>query len=124
MKIFDIETPRTDTPLEMTTRRQPERDKLDDWLDIWAREIPSLDRTTEGVVERIGHLAKDLDRSMEETLLQFGLDRRAFHLLGRLRSYGPPYRRSPGRLAEPLPRATPTLPAAPPARVPAVPSRP
>jgi DNA-binding MarR family transcriptional regulator len=83
----------------MTTRRQTERDKLDDWLDIWAREIPSLDRTTEGVVERIGHLHKDLDRSMEETLLQFGLDRRAFHLLGRLRSYGPPYRRSPGQLA-------------------------
>jgi len=50
----------------MTTRRRPERDKLDDWLDIWAREIPSLDRTTEGVVERIGHLAKDLDRSMED----------------------------------------------------------
>ena len=83
----------------MTTRRQPERDKLDDWLDIWAREIPSLDRTTEGVVERVGHLYKDLDRSMEETLLKFGLDRRSFHLLGRLRSYGPPYRRSPGQLA-------------------------
>ena len=99
MEIFDIETSPGDTPRDMTTRRQPERDKLDDWLDIWAREIPSLDRTTEGVVERIGHLAKDLDRSMEETLLQFGLDRRAFHLLGRLRSYGPPYRRSPGQLA-------------------------
>jgi DNA-binding MarR family transcriptional regulator len=84
----------------MTTRRRPELDKLDDWLDIWAREIPSLDRTTEGIVERIGHLAKDLDRSMEETLLQFGLDRRAFHVLGRLRSYGPPYRRSPGHLAD------------------------
>jgi DNA-binding MarR family transcriptional regulator len=83
----------------MPRKRQPERDKLDDWLDIWAREIPSLDRTTEGVVERIGHLAKDLDRSMEETLLKFGLDRRAFHVLGRLRSYGPPYRRSPGHLA-------------------------
>jgi DNA-binding MarR family transcriptional regulator len=83
----------------MTTSRRPERDKLDDWLDIWAREIPSLDRTTEGVVERIGHLAKDLDRSMEETLLKFGLDRRAFHLLGKLRSSGPPYRRSPGQLA-------------------------
>ena len=90
---------RVNTQPDMTTRRRPERDKLDDWLDIWAREIPSLDRTTEGVVERIGHLAKDLDRSMEETLLKFGLDRRAFHLLGKLRSYGRPYRRSPGQLA-------------------------
>ncbi len=84
----------------MSPKRQDEHDKLDDWLDIWAREIPNLDRTTEGIVERIGNLYKDLDRSMEETLATFGLDRRSFHLLGRLRSYGPPYRRSPGQLAD------------------------
>jgi len=83
----------------MTAKRQDAHDRLDDWLDIWAREIPKLDRTTEGIVERIGNLHKDLDQSMEETLAQFELDRRAFHLLGRLRSYGPPYRRSPGQLA-------------------------
>jgi len=83
----------------MTANRQDAHDRLDDWLDIWAREIPKLDRTTEGIVERIGNLHKDLDQSMEETLAQFELDRRAFHLLGRLRSYGPPYRRSPGQLA-------------------------
>jgi DNA-binding MarR family transcriptional regulator len=83
----------------MATKRQGGHDKLDDWLDIWAREIPNLDRTTEGIVERIANLYKDLDRSMEETLATFELDRRSFHLLGRLRSYGPPYRRSPGQLA-------------------------
>ena len=83
----------------MATKRQGGHDKLDDWLDIWAREIPNLDRTTEGIVERIVNLYKDLDRSMEETLATFELDRRSFHLLGRLRSYGPPYRRSPGQLA-------------------------
>lgn len=83
----------------MTAKRHDDHDRLDDWLDIWAREIPKLDRTTEGIVERIGNLHKDLDQSMEETLAQFELDRRAFHLLGRLRSYGPPYRRSPGQLA-------------------------
>ena len=85
--------------VHMTAKRQDAHDRLDDWLDIWAREIPKLDRTTEGIVERIGNLHKDLDQSMEETLAQFELDRRAFHLLGRLRSYGPPYRRSPGQLA-------------------------
>ena|SRR5438477_3050373 len=83
----------------MRKKGRDEHDRLDDWLDVWAREIPSLDRTTEGIVERIGNLYKDLDRSMEETLATFDLDRRAFHLLGRLRSYGPPYRRSPGQLA-------------------------
>ena len=85
--------------VDMNAKRRDEHDRLDDWLDIWAREIPKLDRTTEGIVERIGNLHKDLDQSMEETLAQFELDRRAFHLLGRLRSYGPPYRRSPGQLA-------------------------
>lgn len=83
----------------MGGKRKIERDKLDDWLDIWTREIPNLDSTTEGIVERIQNLYKDFDRSMEETLAKYDLDRRAFHLIGRLRSYGPPYRRSPGQLA-------------------------
>jgi DNA-binding MarR family transcriptional regulator len=80
--------------------KQPETDRLDEMLKVWAREIPDLDPLVEGIVERIHGLAKSLDRSMEETLAQFALDRRAFHLLGRLRSFGPPYQRSPGQLAE------------------------
>jgi DNA-binding MarR family transcriptional regulator len=74
-------------------------DHLDEMLVVWAREIPDLDPVAEGIVERIQILAKGFDRSIDETLTQFGLDRRAYHLLGRLRSYGPPYRRSPGQLA-------------------------
>src|SRR5690349_22812289 len=88
-----------DTRRDMAAKRQEEHDRLDDWLAIWTREIPNLDPTTEGIVERIQNLYKDFDRSMEETLATYELDRRAFHLLGRLRSYGPPYRRSPGQLA-------------------------
>ncbi len=83
----------------MATKHGREHDRLDDWLAIWTREIPNLDPTTEGIVERIQNLYKDFDRSLEETLVKYELDRRAFHLLGRLRSYGPPYRRSPGQLA-------------------------
>lgn len=75
------------------------QDKLDESLRVWAREIPELDALTEGIVERIQILAKAFDRSLEETLTQYGLDHRSYHLLGRLRSYGPPYRRSPGQLA-------------------------
>ena len=85
--------------LRPVSRKRDEHDKLDDWLDIWTREIPNLDPVTEGIVERIQNLYKDFDRSMEETLTKHDLDRRAFHLLGRLRSYGPPYRRTPGQLA-------------------------
>ena len=76
-----------------------EHDCLDESLRAWAREIPDLNELTEGIVERIQILAKSFDRSLEETLTEHGLDHRSYHLLGRLRSYGPPYRRSPGQLA-------------------------
>lgn len=81
-------------------RKTDQPDKLDEMLAVWAREIPDLDPLTEGIVERIQGLAKAFDRSMDETLAQYALDRRAFHLIGRLRSYGPPYRRSAGQLAD------------------------
>jgi DNA-binding MarR family transcriptional regulator len=74
-------------------------DKLDESLKDWAREIPDLDSATEGIVERIQILAKAFDRSLEETLGQFGLDHRSYHLLGHLRKSGAPYRSSPGQLA-------------------------
>jgi len=74
-------------------------DYLDDALVVWAREIPDLDPVTEGIVERIHILAHNFNVSSDETLREFGLDRRAFRLLGRLRSFGPPYQRSAGMLA-------------------------
>jgi DNA-binding MarR family transcriptional regulator len=82
-----------------TPRARPELDELDSQLEVWAREIPNLEPLTEGIVERIQILAKAFDRSVEETLEQFGLDRRAFKVLGKLRHAGPPYRRSAGDLA-------------------------
>lgn len=85
----------------MARRRDPkvEHDDLDDSLTVWAREIPDLDPLTEGIVERIQILAKGFDRLLDETLAASGLDRRAFHVLGKLRSGGPPYQRSAGALA-------------------------
>ena len=78
-------------------------DELDAMLELWAREIPGLDPETEGIVERIQHLSKAFDRSLDETLAESGLDLRSFHVLTKLRSVGPPYRRSAGQLAEPIP---------------------
>src|ERR1700686_584685 len=78
---------------------EQEHDRLDEARPVWAREIPDLDSLTEGIVERIQILAKAFDRSLEETLTQYGLDHRSYHLIGRLRCYGPPYRRSPGQLS-------------------------
>src|SRR5262245_17592379 len=79
--------------------KRPERDSLDDALVIWAREIPDLDPTTEGIIERIQTLAFNVNQSMEETLASHELDRRSFQLLGKLRRHGAPYRVSAGKLA-------------------------
>ena len=79
-----------------------ELDPLDDMLEVWAREVEGLDPLTEGIVARIQKLAWRLNASMDETLAEFGLERRAFQVLGRLRAAGPPYRVSVGRLADDL----------------------
>jgi DNA-binding transcriptional ArsR family regulator len=75
-------------------------DYVDRMLAVWVREIPSLDRLTEGIVERIDILSRYFDQSMETTLAEFGLDRRTHRVLARLRYQGPPYRLSAGALAE------------------------
>jgi DNA-binding MarR family transcriptional regulator len=82
--------------------RRPERDALDDSLEIWAREIPDLDPVTEGIIERIQILSFNVNQSMDETLASHELDRRSFQLLGKLRRHGAPYRVSAGRLATDL----------------------
>lgn len=79
-----------------------ELDHVDRMLEIWKRELPDLDLETEGIVERIQKLNKQLDRAMNETLAEFSLDRGEWRLLGALRRSGPPYRRSPGNLADDL----------------------
>jgi DNA-binding MarR family transcriptional regulator len=82
--------------------KRPDRDQLDDTLEIWAREIPDLDPLTEGIIERIQILAYNVNQSMDETLAEFELDRRSFSLLGKLRRHGAPYQVSAGRLAADL----------------------
>jgi DNA-binding MarR family transcriptional regulator len=82
--------------------KAPARDQLDESLDAWAREIPDLDRLSEGIIERIQILGWAFNQSMDSTLEEFELDRRSFSLLGKLRKYGPPYRASAGKLATDL----------------------
>lgn len=77
-------------------------DSIDKMLDVWVREISGLDRLTEGIVERIGMLARYFDHSMDTTLAEFGIDRRTHRVLARLRYQGPPYRLSAGELADGL----------------------
>ena len=80
----------------------PERDQLDETLEVWAREIPDLDPLTEGIIERIQILGWNFNQSLDETLEEYELDRRAFSLLGKLRRHGAPYQVSAGKLAADL----------------------
>lgn len=82
--------------------KRPERDSLDESLEIWAREIPDLDPVTEGIIERIQILAFNVNQSMDDTLAEYDLDRRSFQLLGKLRRHGTPYQVSAGKLATEL----------------------
>jgi DNA-binding MarR family transcriptional regulator len=82
-------------------RKSPtaEQDRIDRALDDWARELPDLDPTIEGIVERIQSLSKYIRRTMDETAAETGLSFGEWGVLGMLRRPGPPYRRTPGQLA-------------------------
>lgn len=84
------------------TTKAPARDHVDEMLDVWQREIPGLDKLTEGIIERIQILNWNFNQSLDEVLEEYELDRREFGLLGKLRKHGPPYRASAGRLASDL----------------------
>ncbi|HYL39721.1 MAG TPA: MarR family transcriptional regulator [Candidatus Binatus sp.] len=100
VKHLDSEFLQIDTHAMKRTADQP--DKLDARLTGWKREIPGLDGPTEGIVERIQVLAHYFNRSLEDTLVELGMDRRAYWLIGQLRFVGAPYRQSPGQLADSL----------------------
>lgn len=80
----------------------PARDRIDEWLEIWLREIPALDARTEGVVDRIRLIERYIGRTHDETLEQFGLNWGEVRVLGSLRYGGAPYQSTPGRLAKQL----------------------
>ena len=80
----------------------PERDSYDAYLEVWGRELPSLDLEIEGIVERIQRLQHHIDRSLRETLERFDLSHGEWRLMGYLRYSGPPYRGKPGKLGKHL----------------------
>jgi DNA-binding MarR family transcriptional regulator len=81
---------------------EAQRDRIDEWLEIWLREIPALDARTEGVVDRIRLIEKYVRRTHDETLEQLGLSWGEVRVLGSLRFGGAPYRSTPGQLGTEL----------------------
>lgn len=70
-------------------------DPVDKILGQWQRERPDLDASPMGVLGRMARLAKHLDRSIQETVSEFGLNPGEFDVLATLRRSGHPYQLSP-----------------------------
>jgi DNA-binding MarR family transcriptional regulator len=76
-----------------------EQDHIDRWLESeFLEEIPHLDLTVEGIVDRINGLSRRFKRSLEKTVSEHGLSYADWTILGTLSRGGP--RRSAGELAE------------------------
>jgi DNA-binding MarR family transcriptional regulator len=99
--MLDVKTLQTENQ-RMGRPQVDQRDPIDEKLEVWLREIPDLDASTEGIVDRIGVIQKYLRRTHDETLEQFGLTWGEVKVLSSLRYGGPPYRSTPGRLGTQL----------------------
>src|SRR6478735_3027709 len=82
-----------------------DRDHVDAFLESIHLVLPDLDLEVEGIVDRIAGLARRLQRTMDETLAEFGLDTAENKVLSILAQGGEPYRSTPGRLAARLEQA-------------------
>ncbi|GAB2649932.1 MarR family winged helix-turn-helix transcriptional regulator [Kribbella swartbergensis] len=78
------------------------KDWVDAHVDLWADEVPELDRLVEGITVRLQVLTKYLDRHRDAVLAEFGLQWWEFKTLHMLRRGGAPYRATPGELAKQL----------------------
>lgn len=73
-------------------------DPVDAILAQWQRERPDLDVSPMGIIGRIGRLTKHLERSLQATFSEFGLQAGEFDVLATLRRSGQPYQLSPTAL--------------------------
>lgn len=78
------------------------RDSVDDHVDRWAREIPSLDPLREQVIARISKLARHISAGRSTALDAGGLAIWQYKTLLALRRAGKPYELSPSTLADQL----------------------
>jgi DNA-binding MarR family transcriptional regulator len=77
-----------------------ESDHVDAFLDRIHHVYPDLDLEVEGVVDRIGGINRRINRMLDETLAEVGLDASEYKVLSHLSQAGPPFRSTPGRLAK------------------------
>ena len=74
----------------MTTSKAREQDHVDRWLEEVSEELPSnIDLTVEGIVDRIGGIARRLNRVLDETVSAYGLSHGEWRVLTSLRCAWP-----------------------------------
>jgi DNA-binding MarR family transcriptional regulator len=78
------------------------KDFVDAHVELWANELPGLDRRVEGITVRLQVLTTYLDRHRDAVLAEQGLQWWEFKTLHMLRRGGTPYRATPGELAKQL----------------------
>src|SRR3954447_20027647 len=77
-----------------------EQDHVDAFLARIHLAFPDLDLEVEGIVDRIGGINRRINRMLDETLAEVGLDHGEYKVLSYLSQSGPPFRSTPGRLAK------------------------
>src|SRR5579862_3920009 len=82
----------------MSRATETQKDHVDRFLEAIREQLPDLDMTVEGIVDRINGLSRRIKRMMEETLSERSLTWGEWHVLGMLHR-SPGFRRSPGYLA-------------------------
>jgi DNA-binding MarR family transcriptional regulator len=80
--------------------KRGERDHVDRFLETVNFAFPDIDLEVEGIVDRIGGIGRRLNRTLDATLAEFGLDMTEYRVLSALSQAGEPHRSTPGRLAQ------------------------
>jgi DNA-binding MarR family transcriptional regulator len=75
-------------------------DRVDQILAEWARERPDLDVSPIGVIGRVSRAARYLERELDTTFREHGLDNGTYDVLATLRRSGAPYELSASALAD------------------------
>jgi DNA-binding MarR family transcriptional regulator len=79
---------------------EPFPDRADAIQDAWRRELPGVPVESIGIITRIWWAAKAFGDERRRLLADLGVDVATLDLLSTLRRAGPPYRMSPGDLAD------------------------
>jgi len=82
------------------TARSAQRDHVDRFLETINLVFPDLDLEVEGLVDRINGISRRINRALDETLRELGLELGEYKLLSVLSQAGEPHRSTPGALSK------------------------